>query len=123
MTGTPPPEAREALAAIEHERWAHWQRYMHSKCTRMDDGSLLIPAESVTRWERQVATPYAELSEREKESDREQVDRYWPLAVAVIREQVADEIRTRKTSRHGSYAIALERAARIAEGTTHTEEE
>jgi hypothetical protein len=69
----------EQLAAIEHERWADWQRYMHSLCTRNDDGTLTIPAQSVENWERQIATPYADLSEREKDSDREQVDRYWHL--------------------------------------------
>lgn len=72
-------ELKEALAAIEHERWADWQRYLHSLCTRNPDGSLTIPAASVAHWERQIATPYADLSEREKQSDREQVDRYWPL--------------------------------------------
>lgn len=69
----------EQLAAIEHERWADWQRYMHSRCQRNEDGSLTIPAASVAHWERQIATPYAELSEPEKESDREQVYRYLPL--------------------------------------------
>ena len=69
----------EQLAAIEHERWADWQRYLHSLCTKNDDGSLRIPATSVAHWERQIATPYADLSEREKESDRDQVRRYWKL--------------------------------------------
>jgi hypothetical protein len=69
----------EQLAAIEHERWADWQRYLHSKCERNPDGSLTIPAGLVAHWERQIATPYAELSERERDSDREQVDRYWSL--------------------------------------------
>jgi len=32
------------LAAIEHERWAHWQRYMHDKGNRHPDGSLVLPA-------------------------------------------------------------------------------
>ncbi|MCP1556618.1 hypothetical protein J2W78_004996, partial [Methylorubrum extorquens] len=41
----------EQLAAIEHERWAHWQRYMHSKGHRQSDGSLLIPAELVSQWQ------------------------------------------------------------------------
>jgi hypothetical protein len=84
-----PEELIEQLAAIEHERWADWQRYLHSKCERADtwdDGSLVIgggglviPAELVEHWERQIATPYAELTEAEKESDREQVRRYLHL--------------------------------------------
>lgn len=69
----------EQLAAIEHERWADWQRYLHSRCTRNEDGSLTIPAASVQHWERQIATPYSDLTEREKESDREQVRRYLHL--------------------------------------------
>ena len=77
-------ELLEALAALEHERWSHWQRYMHGKCTARDDGSLVIPAELVSRWERLMATPDRELTEREKESDREQVLRYMPLIVDAL---------------------------------------
>ena len=69
----------EKLSAIEHDRWAHWQRYLHSKCERRPDGSLLIPAELADRWAAQFDTPYSELSELEKEGDREQVRRYLPV--------------------------------------------
>ncbi|UAN51672.1 hypothetical protein KGP26_00820 [Serratia sp. JSRIV002] len=61
----------ETLAGIEHERWAKWQCYLHSKCIRNADGSLTIPAEFVLRWEKQLVTPYGDLSEIEKQSDRE----------------------------------------------------
>jgi hypothetical protein len=71
----------EALAHIEHERWSHWQRYMHGKCERRPDGSLTIPAALVTQWERQSSTPYSELSETERESDRDQVKRYLPVVL------------------------------------------
>jgi hypothetical protein len=69
----------ERLAAAEHERWAHWQRYMHSKAERRPDGALVLPPELVARWEAQISTHYADLSEAEKESDREQVRRYLPV--------------------------------------------
>jgi hypothetical protein len=73
-------ELIEALASIEHERWSHWQRYLHSKCIPQGDtGDLLIPAELVKKWERQIDTSYSELTEAEKESDREQVRKYLPL--------------------------------------------
>lgn len=48
---------------------------------RQEDGSLLIPAQLVARWEAQMATPYAELTEPEKDSDREQVQRYLPTII------------------------------------------
>ena len=69
----------ERLAAIEHERWSHWQRYMHAKAMKQPDGSILIPADLVSQWERQLTTPYADLSDREKESDRDQVRKYLPV--------------------------------------------
>lgn len=69
----------EKLADVEHERWSHWQSYLHSKCQRTSDGSLVIPANLVEQWESQINTPYSELSEQEKESDREQVRRYLPI--------------------------------------------
>ena len=78
------PELLETLAAIEHERWAHWQRYMHSQCRPAADGALIIPPELVVRWTEQLSTPYAELPEPEKESDREQVRRYLPAIEAAL---------------------------------------
>jgi len=90
----------EQLAAIEHERWADWQKYMHSKGGLVGEvgtystGDLILPSVLVEQWERQIATPYAELSEKEKDSDREQVDRYWPLieALTVERDALQKEV-------------------------------
>lgn len=69
----------EELANIEHERWADWQKYLHSICDKNPNGSLTIPRYFVERWEKQIKTPYRNLSEEEKNSDREQVRRYWKL--------------------------------------------
>lgn len=74
-----PDSLYEQLAAIEHHRWADWQRYMHSLCERRDDSALVIPADRVAHWERQIDTPYTDLTEAEKAMDREQVGRYWHL--------------------------------------------
>lgn len=79
------PEVLDRLAAVEHERWAHWQRYLHDQCERQDDGSLVIPPELVQRWELQITTPYARLSTEERRSDQEQVLRYLPLVVEALR--------------------------------------
>jgi hypothetical protein len=78
----------ESLAAIEHERWSHWQRYLHSKCICQPDGSLILPAELAARWEKQSATKYAGLSEQERESDREQVRKYLPLIASALGERL-----------------------------------
>ena len=74
----------ERLAAIEHERWAHWQRYVHDQCERQEDWSLVVPAELAGLWETQIETPYTELSKQEQKSDREQVRKYVPTIVDVL---------------------------------------
>jgi hypothetical protein len=74
----------EELAALEHERWAHWQKYVHEQGELQTDGSLLIPSEKVRRWQEQIETKYADLSEAEKDSDREQVRRYAPLIASAL---------------------------------------
>lgn len=74
----------DALATVEHERWAHWQRYMHGKGTRLGDGSLLLPADLVSRWERQIATRFEDLTADEKESDRDQVREYLPVIATIV---------------------------------------
>jgi hypothetical protein len=75
---------KEQLAAVEHERWSHWQRYVHSKGVRQPDGSLLLPPDLVSRWERQLNTKYTELDEEEKASDREQVEKYLPIIASAL---------------------------------------
>lgn len=77
----PDNELREALAAVSHEIWASWTRWQFSVCTPNADGSLTIPAALVERWTRQMNTPYAELTEREKDSDREQADKILNVTV------------------------------------------
>ncbi len=74
----------EQAAAIEHARWSKWQLYMFSQCTRNPDGSLTIPPELVHRWTRQAATGYEQLTETEKESDREQTRPYLPLVRGLV---------------------------------------
>jgi hypothetical protein len=50
----------ERLAALEHEQWAHWTKYMLDNLT----------AANIERWKRQIETAYADLTEAEKSSDR-----------------------------------------------------
>lgn len=78
---------KEALASLEHTRWASWQAYLHSKCTKNSDGSLTIPAGYVANLERQIATPYSELSEKEKDSDRAEAEK----TLNVLREEGGEE--------------------------------
>ncbi len=75
----------ERLAAIEHERWSHWQRHLHDQGQRHPDGSITLPADLVARWEQQIATDYAGLSPEEKESDRVQVRRYLPIILSAVK--------------------------------------
>jgi hypothetical protein len=66
---------REMLAALSHQIWSNWMRYLLSTATRSSDGSLTIPLALAARWFRQAYTPYADLPEGEKESDRNQADK------------------------------------------------
>jgi hypothetical protein len=67
-------ELCERLASLEHERWSRWMRYMFECGVLNPDGSWTMPAEKVARWHRQMSTPYADLTEQEKESDRIEVE-------------------------------------------------
>ena len=65
----------EPLAEAVHESWSRWMEYLFNQCTYFN-GTATIPAELVARWERQLETPYSELSEAEKESDRIEARKY-----------------------------------------------
>jgi len=60
----------EELAELEHEQWQHWMKYM------IDN---IQYSESVERWGRQMKTPYKNLSEQEKKSDRKCADKVMAL--------------------------------------------
>jgi len=81
----------EKLADIEHKRWSHWQRYLHGKCERQPDGSLVIPPELAERWQRQLETPYSDLTDAEKQSDRDQVQQYLPILLEALDVVPGDE--------------------------------
>lgn len=72
-------ELIEALADKEHASWARWMDYVFEICPRSEDGSVTISRALVDRWQRQVDTPYAELTEREKDSDRKEVAEILPI--------------------------------------------
>ncbi len=66
----------ERIADMVHQVWANWMNYMFSKGLILrDKGFKINPAEH-GRWRRQAKTPYAELSEDEKQSDRDIARRY-----------------------------------------------
>ena len=68
----------EDLAELEHKQWAHWTKYMLDRLEQLEaeiDGkapydALLELAQQKQNWKRQIATPYSELTEKEKDSDR-----------------------------------------------------
>ena len=65
----------ETLASLEHERWASWQKYLHSNCVRLK-GRLIMSPKYVEHLEKLINTPYSELPEEKKEMDRKEVRKY-----------------------------------------------
>lgn len=70
----------ELLSSYAHEAWSEWMLYLFSKCGAVNDlttpgkpvQDVTIPKDLVARWWRQVNTHYSDLTETEKQSDREQ---------------------------------------------------
>ena len=70
------PNIRENIAAVQHEIWSHWMRYLFSQCQKtIDGGNMIIPSSSVNRWKRQMETDYNDLTKKEQRSDLEQADK------------------------------------------------
>jgi len=66
---------REKLAALAHEQWSSWMKYLFSKSAKNIDGTVIIPKWAVEGWERQMNTIYSDLLESEKENDRREADK------------------------------------------------
>jgi site-specific DNA-adenine methylase len=67
---------RERLAELAHRQWSGWAEHMLARLGGPDADDC------VTRWKRQLAASYAELSEAERDADRHEADR----VIAVLRE-------------------------------------
>ncbi len=72
-------DLREQLAALAHEQWVGWMTWLFKISRRNPGGSVTIPKASVERWDRQIATPYDQLPELEKASDRMEADKVLAL--------------------------------------------
>ena len=76
------PDDMEALAAIEHESWSGWHKWERRQISqaianlplriseRNELNKTVMSFPCMERWARQARTLYADLSEKEKESDR-----------------------------------------------------
>lgn len=87
-------ELIEALADKEHASWARWMAYLLASCLKATDAhpdDLVIPAKLASNWWKQIESPYAALSEREKQMDRDEVAHILPI-IRAAREAVYDEI-------------------------------
>ena len=62
------PSVPETLAALEHEQWAHWTKHLLD--TLCDRYALPADDPEIRRWRQQIQTPYLDLSEHSKASDR-----------------------------------------------------
>lgn len=68
---------REKLAALEHEQWAHWTDYLFKRLS-LSPNSLKVDEKTkkdFERWVKQIITPYENLTEKEKDADREWADK------------------------------------------------
>lgn len=72
-------DQREKLAEYAHTAWSAWMKYLFGKSKTTEHGAVEIPAWAVERWQRQMNTPYDQLSEAEKESDRAEADKMLSL--------------------------------------------
>lgn len=87
-------ELLEQLADAEHASWSHWMTYLFSVCVppgrsyvpsfgvTVDTGDVVIPGAFARRWAHQASTPYADLSDQEQGSDREEVRKILPVIQA-----------------------------------------
>lgn len=82
---------REKIAKLAHEQWSGWMDYLFSKCPeyvagriQAQEGALIIPKWAVKRWTRQKNTPYKDLSDSEKDSDRAEADKFLAILKAEL---------------------------------------
>jgi len=75
----------EKGAALEHARWARWQNYLHTFLVWNNEIQMwTLPHEKKEWWDSEIRTPYSQLTEKQKESDRKEVREYLPIINKII---------------------------------------
>lgn len=81
---------REQLAAIEHDQWMQWSQTIAQ--------NEQLSEERLARWKK-LWVPYAELSEKDKDSDREWADKVLAKFDAMLAEDI-EKMKERIKSNH-----------------------
>ena len=74
-------EVVEALSDVQHDIWSHWMQHQFSRFHESPcaDGApgfwFSVHPDDAGRWKRQMETPYEDLTEKEKDSDRDQAEK------------------------------------------------
>lgn len=77
-------ELIERLAEAMHSIWASWMQWMFEHGGRKRSGVWVMFPDKLMRWQGQANTPYGDLSEQEKESDRRVARQHLPCLIAAI---------------------------------------
>ena len=72
-------DQREKLSALQHQIWSDWMAHLFEVSTTNADGTVTIPKKYVEQWQREIKTAYDDLTEKEKDGDRKQVDKMLSL--------------------------------------------
>ena len=82
---------RERFADIAHESWAGWMKFLFHVSEQREDGSVVISAGRVARWQRQINTPYEALSADEQEAELLEADKYLAVVQPMLEQTAAWE--------------------------------
>jgi len=81
----------EKLSDYAHRAWSNWMKYVFLNCNLHFVGGipiLIMDSSKEERWKRQIETPYEQLSEEEKESDRIQAREISKIFKQYIKEKI-----------------------------------
>uniref|UniRef100_A0A6M3MBD1 Uncharacterized protein n=1 Tax=viral metagenome TaxID=1070528 RepID=A0A6M3MBD1_9ZZZZ len=73
------PPLMEKLADLCHQQWSGWMEWLFKFGTFNENGTFTINSDKVARWRKQMMTPFADLSEDERESDLYEASKFQKL--------------------------------------------
>ena len=73
-----------SLAKYAHDSWSGWMRYLFDNSRKNNGGSVTIPKDFVSRWERQMNTDFFDLPKDEQKSDYQEADKILSLIRLIL---------------------------------------